>query len=449
MSQPVGGVTEPEVRKPGLLDPPPPAPPVPAEQVRPLFRYWRLRLLSSTFIGYAVYYIVRTNLPVAIKDMGRELNIDKGGQGIILTVHGLVYGVSKLFNGMIADRTNPRILMSIGILCSGVACFTFGLCHTLTALVVVWALNAWFQGMGFPPVARILSHWFSPGERGVSWGIFNTSHMFGAAIAAGLSGWLLHHYGWRSVFFVPAGIAVLCCFFLLDRLRDTPASLGLPPVEVYSGETELEHAGEPERELSSSEFKAFVYKHVWANPTIWILSLANFNVYVVRYAFLNWGPTYLQEARHFSKIASGGMVGAFEAAGLVGSLAAGVLTDRFFPHRRSAVCVAYMLGATLGCWLCAHTGYTKLSFILAGFTVYGPQFLVGVLMADIATKRAAATAIGLSGLFGYLSGLVSGWGIGALTERHGWDAAFDLVIASSLLSALLFAICWRARAREA
>jgi OPA family glycerol-3-phosphate transporter-like MFS transporter/OPA family sugar phosphate sensor protein UhpC-like MFS transporter len=143
------------------------------------------------------------------------------------------------------------------------------------------------------------------------------------------------------------------------------------------------------------------------------------------------------------------MTGAFEISGLVGSLLAGYITDRWFPHRRSAVCVAYMLGAALACWMCAYTDHTKLAFWLAGFTVYGPQFLVGVLCADIATKRAASTAIGLTGFFGYASGLVSGWGIGYLSQHHGWNAAFELVLAASLLSAFLFALCWKARAKEA
>lgn len=429
--------------------PPAPVEPLPPEAVRPRFRYWRARLLSSTFIGYAVYYIVRKNIPVAMKAMGDDLGIDKSSQGVILTLHDVVYGVSKLVNGMLADRTNPRALMTLGILGSAAACFAFGLGNTVFVLSALWALNAWFQGMGFPPVARILSHWFSPKERGVSWGIFNTSHMVGAAAALALSGWLLDHYGnWRLAFLVPSGLALLCGLFLLDRLRDTPASVGLPPVEVYSGEALSDASRKPEAELSAVEFRQFVRRQVYQNPYIWIISLANFNVYVVRYAFLNWGPTYLQEVRGWSKLESGGLTGTFELAGLCGSLLAGYVTDRWMRGRRAPLCVLYMVGAAIATWLCAYTGHTTLSFWLAGFTVYGPQFLVGVMMADLATKRATSTAIGISGFFGYLSGTVSGWGIGSLSQHHGWSAVFNLVIASSLLSALLFALCWNARAKN-
>jgi OPA family glycerol-3-phosphate transporter-like MFS transporter/OPA family sugar phosphate sensor protein UhpC-like MFS transporter len=83
-----------------------------------------------------------------------------------------------------------------------------------------------------------------------------------------------------------------------------------------------------------------------------------------------------------------------------------------------------------------------------GFLIYGPQFLVGVMTADIVSKRAAATAIGLTGFFGYLSSLLSGWGLGHLVDTYGWDSGFLMLIASALAAAICFAFCWNAGATE-
>jgi OPA family glycerol-3-phosphate transporter-like MFS transporter/OPA family sugar phosphate sensor protein UhpC-like MFS transporter len=79
-----------------------------------------------------------------------------------------------------------------------------------------------------------------------------------------------------------------------------------------------------------------------------------------------------------------------------------------------------------------------------GFAIYGPQFLVGVLVADQATKRAAASAVGLSGFFGYQSGAVSGWGLAHVVERSGWDGGFALIAACSAAAIVPFALCWGA-----
>ncbi|MEW6279634.1 MAG: MFS transporter, partial [Candidatus Eremiobacterota bacterium] len=218
-----------------LLEPPPAAPPLPAEQVPSAYRYWRWRLLVTTFVGYAVYYFVRKNISVALPLMEKDLGVRKQDLGVFLTLNDLCYGVSKFVNGMVGDRTNPRYFMAVGLALSALVNVFFGLSSGLVTLGVFWILNGWFQGMGFPPCARILAHWFSPHERGVWWGVWNTSHQVGLAIIALLAGWLAHHYGWRAAFLGPALIALAVALYLAHQLRDTPASLGLPPVEEFHG----------------------------------------------------------------------------------------------------------------------------------------------------------------------------------------------------------------------
>ena len=83
---------------------------------------------------------------------------------------------------------------------------------------------------------------------------------------------------------------------------------------------------------------------------------------------------------------------------------------------------------------------------LAGFFIYGPQCLVAVIAANLATKRAAASAVGLTGLFGYASTVLSGWGLGALVQKYGWDAGFVGLVIVSFLGTLLFIAAWPAKA---
>ena len=56
----------------------------------------------------------------------------------------------------------------------------------------------------------------------------------------------------------------------------------------------------------------------------------------------------------------------------------------------------------------------------------------------------AATAIGLTGLFGYLSTVLSGWGIGYIVTHSGWDAAFATFIGIGAMAVVFFAITWNA-----
>ena len=82
----------------------------------------------------------------------------------------------------------------------------------------------------------------------------------------------------------------------------------------------------------------------------------------------------------------------------------------------------------------------------AGFFIYGPQALVGIAAANIATKKAAATAGGFCGLFGYGSTIVSGWGLGLLVQHTGWGVTLATLIAMAIIGTAIFALAWKAKA---
>ena len=443
------------------------------DKVKSQYKYWRTRQLYSTFIGYAVFYFVRKNIPLALPVMENTLGISKASLGLFLTLHDLLYGVAKFLNGILGDRANPRYFMAVGLLLSAIMNILFGLSTGLYTMGVVWMLNGWFQGMGFPPCARILSHWFGQKERGTKWAIWNTSHQVGAAIILVFAGYLAKYYGWQSCFFVPAVISIAVAIFLAERLRDTPGSLGLPPVEVYTaptdeefllrlrtgyldvpfGKEETSEKKEPGKEEDEIPFKEFLMKYVFSNVYIWIICFANFFVYVIRYIFMNWAPTFLNEMRGISLVQAGGMTAGFEVAGLVGSLLAGWLTDRYFKSKRGPVCVIYMVFTVIAIFIfwklpAGFPWLDTLMLFLIGFFIYGPQFLVGIMTVDIATKRAAATAIGLTGFFGYMSGIVSGWGLGWVVDHYGWDGGFFLLVLCSVIATLFFAFTWNVKGED-
>lgn len=206
------------------------------EEMRSQYGYWRLRQLYSTFVGYGVFYFVRKNISIAIPLLESSLGISKAAIGMIVSVSDVVYGVSKFVNGFLGDRCNARYFMAVGLLLSALANFMFGMNSAVGVLLAAWVLNGWFQGMGSPPCSRVICHWFSSKERGTYWSIWNTSHQIGLSLILIMGGYLGEYFGWRYVFCVPAAIAALTSLFLLERMRDTPASLGLPDPEVYTKE---------------------------------------------------------------------------------------------------------------------------------------------------------------------------------------------------------------------
>lgn len=404
------------------------------------YRKWQRRVLIYSIIGYATFYFVRKNLSVAMPMLEKSLNLSKSDLGLFLTLHGVLYGISKFINGFWGDRCNARIFMVAGLLTSAILNVAFGFSSAVIALGIFWMLNGWFQGMGFPPCARLMTHWFPPKKLATKMSLWNTSHSLGAGLIVVLCGYLAVR-NWRLCFLVPAGIAILCSLVLWLRLPDTPESAGLPEVEGTTATT-------PEEK--SDDFKVILFEYVFRNPYIWLVAFANFFVYTIRYAVLDWGPTLLLQSKRIQLTNAGWMVAAFEISGLVGMLLAGWLTDRWFGGRGMRTCFIFMALAVFSIllfWQVAgqSVGLNTLFMCMAGFFIYGPQALVGIVAANLATKRAAASAVGLTGLFGYASTLLSGWGLGKLVELRGWNAGFEGMFIIAIIGALIFAAGWGAK----
>jgi len=149
---------------------------------------------------------------------------------------------------------------------------------------------------------------------------------------------------------------------------------------------------------------SFLWDRVFSNKYIWLVSAANFFVYTIRFAVFDWGPTLLKEVKGIELVHAGWMLAGFEVAGLVGMITTGFLTDRWFGGRgRPAELVEHVALRAVGLFVLDCTReYVLLNTALlmsAGFFVYVPQALVAVVVANLATKRAAATAVGLTSVF--------------------------------------------------
>ncbi len=406
------------------------------------------KFIACSMIAYAFFYITRKNLSMAQPDMLAQGVITKDALGVILTVHGVLYGLSRFVNGFWADRLNGRIFMAIGLGLSALMNFLFG-CSSITILFAVfWIVNGWTQGMGFPPCAKMLTHWIHPKELATKMSIWNTSHSFGSAMALGLCSLLFAlGFGWRACFYVPAVLAVLAAVFCFFCVKDGPHEDGLPELDLSDVRGQSDASAQA-RKVTDADRRRLVFR----NRVIWTCALANFFVYVVRFGFLDWGPTFLKEYKGIAVSKGGLMIIAFELAAVVGTVFAGWFTDKVFKGRGIRTCVFCMLFAGLcamGFWyLPAGAPIWQATLLLmgTGFFIYGPQALIGIVAAQQATNDAAAMANGFMGIIGYAATTVSGIGIAQISKHFGWNAALLSIAGFALVGMILFLCAWSAKA---
>lgn len=444
-----------------FLKPAPHKSPLPEGEVDTTYKRLRWQVFAGIFIGYAGYYIVRKNFSMAmpfLTDPAGPYGFDKGSLSIVLSLNAVAYALSKFLMGSVSDRSNARVFLPLGLALAALSMMFmavpiewFG--ASTTSIVIMAVLNflvGWFNGMGWPPCGRVMTHWFSVKERGTKMSVWNCAHNVGGALVGPMAVYGAMWFGsWfygvdSSRYFIigtyifPAAVALFVAVLAYVLIRDTPQSCGLPTIEKWRNDYPKNYSEKQEEVLTTREI---FFKYVLNNKMLWFIAIANAFVYMVRYGCLDWAPTYLKEAQGYDIKEAGWAYFAYEFAAIPGTLVCGWLSDVVFKGRRAITTIIFMALVALFIFLYWHfsDNYTvvTLSLIAIGFFIYGPVMLIGVQALDLAPKNAAGTSAGLTGFFGYffgtaiLANVVMGY---VAQSSFGWDGTFVLLLIACALS---------------
>ena len=414
----------------------------------PAFR--RRRVLNWLPLGltYAFLYMARYNIVELMNNgviTGKEF-------GDIDAVGSIVYGLAFLLNGPIADRWGGRrtILIAaagaavcniaIGVHISGTGYFkytTLGFDHTWPTavqaigfenqppstgmLTFLFALNMYFQSFGAVAIVKVNSSWFHLRERGTFGGIFGILISLGLYLAFDWAPKIAQLTSLPWLFFAPALILVV--FFGLSFLfvRDTPAEAGLVDFDVAdasSGET-----GPPDKAL-------VIIKRLLTSRVILIISFISLCAGFLRQGILKWYRTFASgvDLKDTFVFQHWGMVSC--AAGIMGGMLAGIISDHLFNSRRPPVAVFLFSILLVG----AIAIIPALSFPVAIGAVIGVMamavigvngMLSGVASQDFGGRRNAGTATGLIDGFVYFGTALQGFIYARALPAHGSPEAGD------------------------
>ena len=452
-----------------FLSPPPFKPQMAADKVDKTYSLLRWQVFLGAFIGYAGFYIVRKNFSMAIP-MLEPFGFEKGELGIVLSMNAVAYGFSKFIMASISDRSNSRIFLPLGLVLAAVSMMFMivpvqylGAEHKELAIFLMAALNflvGWFNGMGWPPCGRVMTHWFSQKERGTWMSVWNCAHNVGGALVGPMAvygamwfgSWFYgadqQRYFLVGTYLFPACVAILIAIVAYCLIRDTPQSCGLPSIEEWRKDYAGTYTEKSEEVLSSRE----IFLTVLSNRFLWYIAFANAFVYMVRYGCLDWAPAILTEKGINIKEA-GWAYFAYEIAAIPGTLVCGWLSDRVFHGRRALPTIIFM--AVVAVFIFIYWQFSDnitivlLCLIAIGFFIYGPVMLIGVQALDLAPKNAAGTAAGLTGFMGYVLGtaLLANVVIGYVAQNAGWNWTFVLLILSCVISILLMMLTYQEEKR--
>jgi OPA family sugar phosphate sensor protein UhpC-like MFS transporter len=424
-------------------------------QIAAAFNKIRWQVFTSITLGYALFYVLRLNFSVIKKPLMAAGVLNAQQLGIMGSVFFITYGLGKFTNSFLADRMNIKRFFALGLFLSSIITVIMGFCNEYLPLVVLWGINGWFQSFGAGPCIVALNQWFSNRERGTYYGVWFTSHNLGAAFTYVATAALVGSYSWRAGFIMPGIVCLIGSILIYFFMSDRPETHGLPNVADFKND----HAAIVEKEKSVASLQWEVVKR----PAVWILGMSSCFCYIARYAIESWGIIYLTEAKGYTTMGASGVLSIMQFAGIFGALTCGLVSDKFFNHKRNLPCLIY--GALYAGAIAAFVWAPAAQWIdLTAMAVYGFSmgalvcYLGGLMAVDICPKRATGAAMGMIGLLSYggaaAQEAVSGYLINShMTIVNGkkiydFTLAADFWVASAVISMILAACVWNAKVKD-
>ena len=200
---------------------------------------------------------------------------------------------------------------------------------------------------------------------------------------------------------------------------------------------------------------------VFKRPAIWILGLSSAMMYVTRYAVNSWGILYLQEARGFSLIEAGSILGLNTVAGILGCVAYGFISDKLFDAKRPPVTLIFGLLEVISLFFIFVIPFDNIIILTAAFTLYGFTLsgilaaLGGLFATDITPKKVTGAVMGLIGVFSYLGAAIQEQVSGFLIEKnmnivdgvrhYDFSSVIVFWVGASVISLILATSLWRVK----
>ncbi len=419
--------------------------PVPLVASDTSFRKAQWRMLLAAMLCYLFFYTGRQTFGFAIPGIQKEFGLSKETLGWVSSAMLWSYAMGQAINGNLADKFGGRRIMSLGAILSCFANWVVSFSSGFGSLIFPWAVNGYFQALGWAPGSRLLSNWWGIGERGKVYGFY----VFAAGCASVLSYITsiavldVLHLDWRWIFRIPVLLMLGGGIFFYLVARERPEDLGFQALDTgVANQGDKAHAIlENQQESSWARYKAVLknWRLIVAALSLGFQNAARYGLIVwvpVHFFGSNWAksPDAVIDPKWISVALPVGMA--------IGALSNGWISDKLFGSKRYKAIMLYMvLGAMTSVWMFSIPGHSILGVValfLCGFFVYGPASSFWALCPDLVGSRRAGTATGIMNFASYLFAGLGEPLIGRMLDTSDNTALiFPIVAVSCVISAFV------------
>lgn len=365
-----------------------------------------------------------------------------------------IYAIGMFFVGHIGDRVDLRILLTIGMVGTGLFTAAFGAAywlniHSFYYFLGIQLISGLFQSTGWPSVVAIVGNWFGKRKRGLIMGIWN-AHTSVGNISGSLIAAALLKFGWGWSFAVPGVIIALAGLVVFLFLPASPESIGIEDDHVKdSGKNEI-RASLLEGQTEITE-KPVGFIEALRIPGVVPFALCLFFCKLVAYTFMYWLPFYISHTaiggEYLSDSTAGALSTLFDLGGVIGGILAGHISDHL--DARALTAASFTCSGIPALFFYRMYGSISLYgnvilMLITGMLVNGPYALITTAVsADLGThsslrgnSRALATVTAIIDGTGSAGAAIGPLLTGYISAKS-WTAVFTMLMVAALVAGLL------------
>lgn len=390
-----------------------------------------MRILGVAFVMYLLSYVDRTNIAMAIPSMQEELSISAASIGFATSMFFWGYIVLQIPAGRLAGTWSAkRVIAGLLVVWSGVS-LTTAFVHTEGELIANRFALGIAEGGVLTCTIVLIRSWFTRAERARANTLFLLSLAVGPVIANPISGFILSHATWRTMFIIEAIPALIWGLVWWWAIEDSPRDVEwLDPVERQT----LLSALETEAQAIPSGQGHWLIT-LW-HPTVLLLALYNFLALMAEWGVNFWLPTVLKDTG--LSIQTVGLLAALPyAVGIVAMLLVARSSDRRSERKWHMIAATACSGLFL--LLAQFAGNQRPAAIIIFLILAVASFLgrfgpFWTLPTEVLPTAVAGVGIGLINGAGNLGGTVGPYFFGYI---RGVTGSFALALSVGGISLIL------------
>ena len=395
----------------------------------------RWGILAILFIVTTVNYADRASISIAGPEIRKALGLSPVEMGFVFSAFAWSYVAAQLPGGWLLDRFGSKItyffsifLWSLFTLLTGGVGFLTGAAAVGTLFVLRFLVGA-AEAPSFPGNSRITSAWFPTHERGLASALFNSAQYFATVLFAPIMGWLVHAFGWESVFIVMGGLGIALAFVWLKVIhgpKDHPSvSAGeLKYIEEGGALVDLD-GGKRASQAPAVDTLACV-KELLSNRMLLGVYIGQYCINTLTYFFLTWFPVYLVQERHMTLLKAGFVASLPPLAGNLGGVVGGTISDRLAKagfslsmSRKVPIVCGMLLSMSMIACNYIDADAVVVAVMALAFFGKGVGALGWAVVADTSPKEAGGLSGALFNTFGNIAGITTPIVIGYILQGTG------------------------------